>query len=82
MWEKQGPRVQQGGRRSRQARGPSVVFNGGQFRVQVHADVCVEAAEGHDGAVTEVVEAVQVLPLFGVPQQLIPEQGTQFSGYP
>lgn len=47
--------------------------------MQVHTDVFVEAAEGNDGAVTKIVEAVQVLPLFGVPQQFIPEQVTQFS---
>lgn len=56
-----------------------VVINGGQSRVQVHTDVFVEAAEGNDGAVTKIVETVQVLPLFGVPQQFIPEQVTQFS---
>lgn len=35
--------------------------------MQVHCDVLVEAAEGYVGAVVEVVEAVQMLPLFGVP---------------
>lgn len=60
-------------------RGGSVVFNGGQVRVQIHADVFVEAAEGDKGAITKIVEAVQVLPLFGVPQQFIPEQVTQIS---
>ncbi len=40
--------------------------------MQLHCDVLVEAAEGDVGAVMEVVEAVQVLPLFGIPQQFIP----------
>jgi len=52
--------------------GQSVVCDGGELRDQVHRDVLVEAAEGRVRAVLEVVEAVQVLPLFGVPQQFIP----------
>lgn len=56
--------------------GASVVLDGGQLGVQVHADVLVEAAEGNDGTVAEVVEAVQVLALFGIPQQFIPAQVT------
>ena len=59
---------------------PSVVWDGGQLGVQVHADVFVEAAEGDHGAVAKVVEAVQVLPLFRIPQQFVPGRGTQFSG--
>lgn len=47
--------------------------------MQVHADVFVETAEGNNGAITKIVEAIQVLPLFGIPQKLIPEQVTQFS---
>lgn len=58
----------------REGGGASVVSDGGQLGVQVHADVLVEAAEGHAGAVPQVVEAVQVLALFGVPQQFVPGQ--------
>lgn len=70
-----------GFRRRLGRRRPSVVSNGGQFGVQVHTDVFVEAAEGNDGAVPKIVEAVQVLPLFGIPQQFIPAQVTQFSHF-
>lgn len=50
----------------------SVVLDGGKLWRQVHTDVLVEAAQRHRRAVVEVVQAVQVLPLFGVPQQFIP----------
>lgn len=52
--------------------GSSVVCDRSELGVQVHRDVLVEAAEGDEGGVMEVVEAVQVLPLFGIPQQFIP----------
>lgn len=66
--------------RSRLGRGrPSVVCDGGQFGVQVHTDVFVEAAEGNNRAIPKIVEAVQVLPLFGIPQQFIPAQVRQCS---
>lgn len=48
--------------------GSSVVCDRGELGVQVHCDVFVEAAEVRLGDVVEVVEAVQVLPLFGIPQ--------------
>lgn len=46
----------------------SVVLNGGQVRMQIYRDVLVKAAEGHDWTVAQVVEAIQVLPLLGIPQ--------------
>lgn len=49
----------------------SVVLDGGELGVQVHRDVLVEGADGGVGAVAEVVEAVQLLPLPGVPQQFV-----------
>lgn len=52
--------------------GSSVVCDRSELGVQVHRDVLVEPAERDVGAVMEVVEAVQVLPLFGIPQQFIP----------
>lgn len=51
--------------------GSSVVCDGRQLGVQVHGDVLVQGAERDLRAVLEVVEAVQVLPLFGIPQQLV-----------
>lgn len=50
----------------------SVVLNRGQLRVQLHRDVLVEGAEGYGRAVAQVVKAVQVLPLLGIPQQFVP----------
>lgn len=50
----------------------SVIFNGGQFRLQANADVFVEAIEGNNRVIVKIVETVHVLPLFGIPQQFIP----------
>lgn len=46
----------------------SVVCNGGQVRVEVHGDVLVQGAQGDLRGVVEVVQSIQVLPLFGIPQ--------------
>lgn len=59
----------------------SVVCNGGQVRVEVHGDVLVQGAQGDLRGVVEVVQAIQVLPLFGIPQQLVPaERGKEGEG--
>lgn len=63
----------------RVGRSSSVVCNRGKLRVQVHRDVLVEAAEGDVGVVMDVVEAIQVLSLFGIPQQFIPPKKLHFS---
>lgn len=59
--------------------GSSVVCDRCQLGVQVHRDVLVEFAEGRVGDVMEVVEAVQVLPLFGIPQQFVPPEELHLS---
>lgn len=56
--------------------GSSVVCDRSELGVQVHCDVLVETAEGDVGAVVEVVEAIQVLPFLGIPQQFIPAKHT------
>lgn len=49
--------------------------------MQVHGDVLIQGAQGDLRGVVEVVQAIQVLPLFGIPQQLVPaERGKEGEG--